>query len=98
MTTCARYFAAWIRTALPGARVYGRRLRRWARGTSLGYSFDGRPIALTIAQSEAMTASRYTVRAGIIGRMLPSASEEALMQEELGILGPDPVYERVLTV
>jgi hypothetical protein len=29
--------------------------------------------------------------------LLPSASEEALMQEELGILGPDPVYERALT-
>ena len=29
--------------------------------------------------------------------LLPSASEEALMQEELGILGPDLVYERVLT-
>ena len=29
--------------------------------------------------------------------MLPSTSEEALMQEELGILGPDPVYERALS-
>jgi hypothetical protein len=29
--------------------------------------------------------------------MLPSNSEEALMQEELGILGPDPVYERALS-
>ena len=28
---------------------------------------------------------------------LPSASEEALMQEELVILGHDPVYERALT-
>ncbi len=28
--------------------------------------------------------------------LLPSESEEALMQEELGILGTDPVYERVL--
>jgi hypothetical protein len=29
--------------------------------------------------------------------LLPSASEEAVMQEELGILGPDPVYERALS-
>jgi hypothetical protein len=28
--------------------------------------------------------------------MLPSISEEALMQEELSILGPDLVYERAL--
>jgi len=29
--------------------------------------------------------------------LLPSASEDSLMQEELGILGPDPVYERALS-
>jgi len=28
--------------------------------------------------------------------MLPSISEESLMQEELSILGPDQVYERAL--
>jgi len=94
VTTCAHYFAAWIRTALPAVRV------------SIG-SGDG-PRGLhsvklfTAADSLTITlGSDHCVEVSGCGRhyrsMLPSSSEEALMQEELGILGPDPVYERVLT-
>jgi glucose-6-phosphate dehydrogenase assembly protein OpcA len=94
VTTCARYFAAWIRTALPGTRVI--------------VSSDNGPrglhsVVLSTA-SESLTialGSDHCVEISGRGRhyrsMLPSASEEALMQEELGILGPDPVYDRALS-
>ncbi len=95
VTTCARYFAAWIRTALPGTRV--------------AITSDDGPrglhsVVLSTA-SEGLTITRgsdYCLEVSGRGRhyrsMLPSTSEEALMQEELGILGTDTVYERVLTV
>ena len=97
VTTCARYFAAWIRSALPAARV--------AIGT---HSSDDGPPGLRSVTLSTVSGS-LTIAKGIdqglevsgSGRhyrsLLPSISEEALMQEELGILGPDPVYERALT-
>lgn len=94
VTTCARYFASWIRTALPEARV------TLASG-------DGPPglRSVTLASASDSLAiaigSDHCVEVSGCGRhyrsLLPSTSEEELMQEELGILGPDPVYERVLT-
>jgi glucose-6-phosphate dehydrogenase assembly protein OpcA len=94
ITTCARYFSAWIRSALPAARV------------SIG-SGDGPPglrrVTLSTA-SDSLTivlGSDHCVEVSGGGRqyrsLLPSTSEEALMQEELGIFGPDPVYERALS-
>lgn len=97
VTTGARYFAGWIRTALPGARVT----------LASQASEEGPPglRAVTLASaSDSLTialGSDHCVEVSGCGRhyrsLLPSASEEELMQEELGILGPDPVYERVLT-
>ena len=96
VTTCARYFAAWIRTALPAARV-----TIGAQGTKEG------PIGLNSVKLTASSDSLMIVAGGDhcvevsgSGRhyrsMLPSLSEEALMQEELSILGPDLAYERAL--
>jgi len=97
VTTCARYFSAWIRTALPAARV---------TIESSGRE-DGPPGLSSVTLSTAsdnLTIARgsdHNVEVSGCGRhyrsLLPSASEEALMQEELGILGPDPVYERALS-
>ncbi len=94
VTTDARYFAGWIRTALPGSRVT----------IESGEGTPGlRSVTLSTA-SDSLTISLggdHCVEVSGCGRhyrsLLPSASEEELMQEELGILGPDPVYERVLT-
>ncbi|MGH9648653.1 MAG: glucose-6-phosphate dehydrogenase assembly protein OpcA [Bryobacteraceae bacterium] len=93
VTTCARYFADWIRTALPAVRVTIQ-------------SGEGAPglhsVTLSTASDHLTVAlgSDHCLEVSGCGRhyrsMLPSASEEALMQEELGILGPDLVYERVL--
>ncbi|MBZ5631942.1 MAG: glucose-6-phosphate dehydrogenase assembly protein OpcA [Acidobacteriia bacterium] len=94
VTTEARYFAAWIRTSLPGARVT----------LSSGDGPPGLRSVMLSTASDSLTialGSDHCVEVSGCGRhyrsLLPSASEEALMQEELGILGPDPVYERALT-
>ena len=93
VTACARYFTAWIRTSLPAARV------TMAAG-------DGPPGLRSVALSTAtdkLTIARASdpyVEVSGAGRNyrspLPSTSDEALMHEELGILGPDAVYERAL--
>jgi glucose-6-phosphate dehydrogenase assembly protein OpcA len=92
-TTCARYFDAWLRTALPQARV-------------LIQSAPGDPgldaVMLLTPEGE------LTVRRAGLGQIeieghglhyrsaLPPVTEDALMREELAIAGHDPIYERVL--
>ena len=97
VTTCARYVAAWIRAALPAARVTIE-----SRGESPGTTIGLNSVKLSTS-SDSLTVSRGSdqcVEVSGCGRhyrsMLPSISEEALMQEELSILGPDLVYERAL--
>lgn len=94
VSTCARYFAAWIRSALPAARVTlapgdG---APGLRSVTLSTASDSLTIALGSDHCLEVSGSGRHYRS-----LLPSVSEEALMQEELGILGPDPVYERVLS-
>lgn len=96
VTTCARYFSAWIRTSLPAVKV-----------GVMADSSEGpvgiRSVTLSTASDNLTIAlgSDHCLEVSGCGRhyrsLLPSASEEALMQEELGILGQDLVYERVLT-
>jgi len=100
VTTCTRYFAAWIRTALPAVKVG---MAADASAASENGPVGIRSVTLSTASDHltiALGKDRCLEVSGC-GRhyrsLLPSASEEALMQEELGILGPDPVYERVLT-
>ena len=93
VTTCARYVAAWIRAALPAVRVtiQSEAGAPGLQSVTLSTSSD----SLTVARG-----SDQCVEVSGCGRhyrsMLPSISEESLMQEELSILGPDLVYERAL--
>jgi glucose-6-phosphate dehydrogenase assembly protein OpcA len=93
VTTCARYIAAWIRAALPATRVtiQSEASAPGLQSVKLSTSSD----SLTVARG-----SDQCVEVSGCGRhyrsMLPSISEEALMHEELSILGPDLVYERSL--
>ena len=97
VTTCARYVAAWIRAALPGARVTIE-----SRGESPGTTIGLNSVKLSTSSDSLTIAagSDQCVEVSGCGRhyrsMLPSISEESLMQEELSILGPDLVYERAL--
>jgi glucose-6-phosphate dehydrogenase assembly protein OpcA len=104
LTTCALYFAAWIRSALPQAGV----------SVELAEPADTNRSGIAAVEFESGSArgdtagERLSVRrvdSGCVevtgaGRnyhsTLPPASEESLMREELGILGRDPVYEKVL--
>jgi glucose-6-phosphate dehydrogenase assembly protein OpcA len=93
VSTCALYFAAWIGRALPQARVSfehsegPRGLRAVVLSSSKG------ELSLTKAERGALEVSgpgrRYRAS-------LPPTNEETLLREELSILGPDAVYERVL--
>jgi glucose-6-phosphate dehydrogenase assembly protein OpcA len=92
-STCSLYFAAWIEDAAPRARV------------SL-VSEAGAPglhsVALSTAACELSLAKQgASIQVTGCGRhyraSLPPMDQESLMREELKFLGPDPVFERVLT-
>lgn len=94
VTTGARYIEAWFRSSLPTARVsiepeYGpdQRLNSITMATPKGDLTVARVDDHTLSV-EGPGFSYHTHRA--------AATEASLMQEELSILGPDPVYERIL--
>jgi glucose-6-phosphate dehydrogenase assembly protein OpcA len=93
VTPCARYFESWIRIALPSAKVTLERTEG---------PFGLRSVTLSTA-SDSLSLTRgsdHNVEVSGCGRhyrsLLPPTSEEALMSEELGILGQDMVYKKVL--
>jgi len=94
-TASALYFTAWIQRALPDAQVT---LEKRGEGTR-----SIRSIVLEGDCEVLLTRpdkSTFEVHCG--GRMRRSSlvlvSEETLMGEELSILGPDPVFDKVLAV
>lgn len=93
VTTCARYMEAWLRSSLPLARVsiapeYGD-----PGLLSVTLSGPGGELSVTRAAGQTLDVSD---RSRHYSTPLPSTTEEALMREELGIVEPDPVYERAL--
>jgi glucose-6-phosphate dehydrogenase assembly protein OpcA len=93
LTTCALYFAAWLRTSLRGIRVT---LEPDAASAGL------HSLTLVAADGQ-LRVSRAPERCLLVegrGRdyrtALPPVSEESLMVEELRVLGEDPVWERAL--
>lgn len=93
VSTCARYFAAWLRSALPAAHVEIE-IEHGDRGLhSVTLSTPEGDLVLHRTADHALEISGH----GFHYRTpLPSTSEEALMREELSIPGTDPVFERVL--
>jgi glucose-6-phosphate dehydrogenase assembly protein OpcA len=91
-TTCALYFAGWIRSALPTAKVAVQAEDAEPGISSLTLAGGGDSLSIRLADSclEVEGAGR-SYRAP-----LPPVEEEALMGAELRILGADPVWERVL--
>jgi len=92
-TPSSIYFARWIECALPDAKV---ELKHGAEGTrSLRSILLFGDSEVTITRPDKATLE---VHAG--GRVRRSTmrllSEETLMSEELSILGPDPVFDKVL--
>jgi glucose-6-phosphate dehydrogenase assembly protein OpcA len=93
LTTCALYFSSWMRTSLPGVRV-----TIAAEDPAPGIH----SVTLTSASAGSLRLERSggSVQVTGLGRdyrsALPPADEESLMNQELRILGPDSVWERVL--
>ncbi|MEO5924971.1 MAG: glucose-6-phosphate dehydrogenase assembly protein OpcA [Bryobacteraceae bacterium] len=93
MSTCARYFEAWTRSSLPMARI----------SIEPEYGPPGLySVTLTTPKGD-VTVKRAGDHELVVETPtmhyqtgLPSTSEATLMQEELGILSADAVYERVL--
>lgn len=93
ISTCARYFEAWVRSSLPLARV----------SIEPEYGPPGvYTVTLTTPKGD-VTIKRAGDNAVVVDApglsyqtSLPSREEAALMQQELSILGSDAVYERVL--
>jgi glucose-6-phosphate dehydrogenase assembly protein OpcA len=92
-TVSALYFHSWMERALPGARVT---LEQRGEGT--------RSIRSIVLEGDCeVTLTRpdkATLEVQCGGRTRRSSlvliSEETLMSEELSILGPDPVFDKVL--
>ena len=93
ITTCARYFEAWIRSSLPFARVTLE--PEYAPRGIYSVTFDTPKGDVTIQHTGQHMLS-VTGRGFDYRTTLPTSNEAALMQEELGILGADDVFERVL--
>jgi glucose-6-phosphate dehydrogenase assembly protein OpcA len=93
ISTCARYFEAWTRSSLPLARIsiepeYGPPgLYSVTLATPKG------DVVVKRAGDHALVVEAPGMH---YQTALPSRQEATLMQEELGILGADSVYERVL--
>jgi hypothetical protein len=93
ISTCARYFEAWTRSSLPLARI----------NIEPEYGPPGLySVTLTTPKGD-VVVKRAGDQALVVEAPglhyqtgLPSTAEASLMQQELGILGADAVYERVL--
>jgi hypothetical protein len=93
VTTCARYFEAWVRTSLPLARVATEPEYAPPGLYSLTMATPKGDLSITLAEGNTLQISGL----GLEYRThLPSVTEASVMQEELSILGADDVYERVL--
>ncbi|MEP7354337.1 MAG: glucose-6-phosphate dehydrogenase assembly protein OpcA [Acidobacteriota bacterium] len=98
MTTCARYFEAWVRTSLPTARVaIEPEIADHPGLYSLTLGTRSGDIVISLCKDNML---EITGEIGGVNRQyrtaLPANAEDAMMREELGILGADPIYERVL--
>lgn len=92
-TVSSIYFARWMESAIPEAQV---ELKHGADGTR-----SLRSIVLSGDSEVTITRpSKETLEVHAAGRVRRSTmlllSEETLMSEELSILGPDPVFDKVL--
>ena len=93
VSTCARYFEAWVRSSLPLARVAFEPEYGPPGVYSVTLTTPKGDVTVKQAGDNALVVDapglHYTTG-------LPSREEAILMQKELSILGPDAVYERVL--
>lgn len=91
--TRALYFARWIERALPGVNVSLVPVSGGPGLHSVVFAGCGSETSVRLGEGsslEVRTAQRS------YSAVLPPDSEQCLMREELSILSPDPVFDRVL--
>jgi len=93
LSTGVLYFSRWIERASPSTVVTLTPVAGEAGLSAVAFSGGAGDVLVKLADGGSLEvhASGCTSRS-----MLPAASEDALMREELSILGPDPVFESVL--
>ena len=93
VTTCARYVEAWLRSCLPLARVSiaPEHEEPGLHSVTLNGPDGEFSVAREPGRSLAVSTPGHRYSSA-----LPATDEEALLREELSILGPDAVYERAL--
>lgn len=87
------YFAQWIERALPHAQVSTEAAGGEPGLRAVTLSGGGAEFSIQLGEG-----SSVEVRTGgnSAHSMLPPGSDDALMREELSVLGADPVFDRVL--
>ncbi len=91
--TTALYFARWVEKVIPSINVVLSPAPGEAGLQSVVFSAEKKETSMRLA--EASTLDVRTPGENYLAP-LPAVTEEALMQEELSILGRDAVFERVL--
>jgi glucose-6-phosphate dehydrogenase assembly protein OpcA len=92
VSTCALYCAAWIRVCLPGIRVAVEPEKGPPGVSSVTLKSPARELALSLdGECVCVEGPNRSYRAA-----LPPTTEDALMRQELKILGRDPVWDKVL--
>lgn len=92
LSSAVLYFSRWIERVIPAARISIDPVAGAAGLRAVRIVGDG--LNLTVAAADG--SLEVQVEGKIAKSMLPAADHDALMNEELSILGPDPVFERVL--
>ena len=89
----ALYFAAWMKSCVPGIKV-DLRADGGQRGLrSVAFQGNCQDCSVTLIDGASVQV-RSSGRSYL--SPLPPVTSEALMREELSILGPDPIFDRVL--
>lgn len=92
-STSVLYFATWVERAIPSAQVTLQSASGDPGLQSVTLSGGSAEIAIRLAD-----ASSVEIRAGERSSrsLLPPATDDALMREELGIVGPDFAFDSIL--
>lgn len=101
--TCALYGVAWMRSSLPGVPVSMSPAELDVGGsgsarTGLHSFLIATPQGVLTVERDGESCLRVSGCGHDDRSPFGQPPEAALMREELGILGPDPVYERALAV
>jgi glucose-6-phosphate dehydrogenase assembly protein OpcA len=93
----AYYMGAWVMNALADAGVHAELAwepRPGATGRGLRVDLEGQDFRVVLERDE----NRLSIQVGELSNYtnMPQPTDYVLMREELGIMRPDPVYERTL--